>query len=91
MPCVSTLPWKALTWSSSDESLATVDQTGLVTGTGRGVVTISVSAAGLTDSVDIRIVGEGGAFGNNLSWPVVFASPLTGQARRCRTGESVRR
>jgi uncharacterized protein YjdB len=69
------------TWTSSDESLATVDATGLVTGVGRGVVTITAAAMGLSDAVDIRVVGEGGAYGNNLSWPVVFADGIgiTGQ------------
>jgi alpha-tubulin suppressor-like RCC1 family protein len=35
-------------WASSDETIATVDETGLVTGTGVGQVEISASAQGLT-------------------------------------------
>ncbi|MCL2164995.1 MAG: cellulase family glycosylhydrolase [Oscillospiraceae bacterium] len=54
---------KQLTWSSSDEAVATVDQTGIVTAIGDGTVTITVLAANgvVSASCDI-IVTEAGAF-----------------------------
>jgi uncharacterized protein YjdB len=65
-----------ITWTSSNESYATVDETGLVTAVGRGVVTITASVGAAASSVDIRTVGEAGGYGNNLSWPVVFADGI---------------
>lgn len=40
-------------WSSSDESVATVDQTGLVTLVGSGTCVISVTVADKTDTCDV--------------------------------------
>jgi uncharacterized protein YjdB len=60
-------------WASSNTAIATVDANGLVTGTGRGTATITASVGAASDAVDIRVVGEATAFGNNLSYPVVFA------------------
>lgn len=40
-------------WSSSDETVATVDQTGLVTLVGEGTCVISVTVAGVTDTCDV--------------------------------------
>lgn len=40
-------------WSSSDESVATVDQTGLVTLVGAGTCVISVTVADKTDTCDV--------------------------------------
>lgn len=65
-----------ITWTSSDEGIATVDETGLVSAVGRGVVTITASVGAAAASVDIRTVGEAGGYGNNLSWPVVFADGI---------------
>ena len=50
-------------WSSDDESVATVDQTGLVTaaGNGRAHVTVTAADGGFTDSAEI-IVCEGTVF-----------------------------
>lgn len=47
-----------LTWSSSDESIATVDAKGEVTGKGYGTATITATGNGKSASVDIT-VGEG--------------------------------
>jgi len=71
-----------LTWTSSDNGVASVDQTGLVTGVGRGTATITAAVGPVSDAVDIRVVGESTAeLGNNLSIPVVFADGvgITGQ------------
>ncbi|MCL4864679.1 MAG: Ig-like domain-containing protein [Gemmatimonadales bacterium] len=46
---------QAVTWSSSDDGKATVDQTGLVTTRGGGDVTISASSGGKTGSFDLNI------------------------------------
>jgi uncharacterized protein YjdB len=43
-------------WTSSDETLATVDETGLVTSLAAGNVTITASYFGATKSVDITVI-----------------------------------
>lgn len=46
------------TWTSSDESVATVDKNGVVYGEGNGTVTITATTmSGKTDSVEITVVG----------------------------------
>lgn len=64
-----------ITWTSSDPTVASVDETGLVTANGRGTVTITASTSNdVTASVSVRVVGESTEeAGNNLSWPAVFA------------------
>ena len=67
-----------IAWRSSDDGMATVTPDGgLVTGVARGTVTITATAAGKSDTVELRIVGESTTEGgNNLSWPVVFAEGI---------------
>ena len=73
----SNMPVAAIiTWTTSDDGIATVDETGLVSAVGRGVVTITASVGAAAASVDIRTVGEAGGYGNNLSWPVIFADGI---------------
>jgi len=43
-------------WSSIDETVATVDQQGLVTGVDAGTVTITATKNGLSDSVTVDVV-----------------------------------
>ena len=52
-------------WSSSDESVATVTQTGLVTGISIGTATISIAEADTVKYVTVRVTGEG-IFGAEL-------------------------
>jgi chitodextrinase len=49
---------KAVTWSSSNAAVATVDQTGLVTGVSAGTATITVTTqdGGFTDSITVAVV-----------------------------------
>jgi uncharacterized protein YjdB len=67
-------------WESSNTAIASVNNTGLVTGVARGVANISASVrTGASASVQIRVIPGGGdeeATGNNLSWPVVFADGI---------------
>ncbi len=69
-------------WSSADENIATVDETGLVTGVARGSVAITARVENESGSATIRVVGENeGTLGNNLSYPVIFSEGvgITGQ------------
>jgi alpha-tubulin suppressor-like RCC1 family protein len=50
------VPGVTLTWSSTDESVATVTQAGLVTGVGAGTATIQVSGGGQSATVAIVVV-----------------------------------
>jgi uncharacterized protein YjdB len=45
----------SLTWTSSNESVATVSQTGLVTGISPGVVTVTVSSDNITKSMTVFV------------------------------------
>lgn len=49
---------KTVTWSSSDETVATVDENGLVTGIGAGTVTITASAGSYSDSCTVTVLAE---------------------------------
>jgi len=70
------LPGRSFNWASSDDAVATVDNTGLVTGVAQGTANISASADGITASVQIRVAGEATTLGNNLSLPVIFAEGI---------------
>lgn len=66
--------WQVV-WTSSDNAVATVDGTGLVTGMAHGKATVMATSELVSGTVDLNIAGEpiGEEGGNNLSWPVVFA------------------
>jgi len=49
---------KTVTWSSSDESVATVDENGLVTALSGGTVTITASAGSYSDSCTVTVLAE---------------------------------
>lgn len=51
----SDVPNPAATWSSSDETVATVDANGLVTGVAPGQVTITVTVDGVAGTADMTI------------------------------------
>lgn len=52
---------KTLTWSSSNEQVATVDENGLVTAVSAGSTEITVTSAnGKTDSIIVTVLGGGG-------------------------------
>lgn len=46
---------QTITWTSSDESVVTVDANGVVTGIKKGTATITASANGIKDTTEIRI------------------------------------
>lgn len=46
---------QTITWTSSDESVATVDANGVVIGIKRGTATITASANGIKDTTEVRI------------------------------------
>ena len=49
---------KTVRWSSSDENVATVDETGKVTGIGEGnaVITVTTNDGEFTDTCDVRVI-----------------------------------
>lgn len=49
---------KTVTWASSDEGVATVDENGLVTAVGAGTVTITASAGSYSDSCTVTVLAE---------------------------------
>jgi hypothetical protein len=46
----------AVTWSSSDETIATVSESGLVTGTGEGIATIQAAVESVTAAAELTIM-----------------------------------
>jgi hypothetical protein len=56
VPAAAELP--ALTFTSSDETVATVDATGLVTGVAEGTATITVTGGGFTKTVDVTVTPQ---------------------------------
>lgn len=49
------LPGRAVTWSSSNEAVATVSQTGMVTATGEGSAFIRATSGGVTASTTVNV------------------------------------
>lgn len=49
------LPYRRVTWASSDEAVATVDTTGMVTGVAPGSVTITASVEGINSSASVAV------------------------------------
>jgi hypothetical protein len=49
---------KAITWTTSSATLATVSTTGLVTGVGRGTATITAAADGRTGTATVEVADE---------------------------------
>lgn len=52
---------QTITWTSSDESVVTVDANGVVTGIKKGMATITASANGIKDTTEIRIQSNQGS------------------------------
>ncbi len=52
-----TIEEPAINWSSSDETVVTVDETGLVTAVGNGMTDITAQAGDLSDMVSITVMG----------------------------------
>ncbi len=55
-PAGTPLPGRAVTWSSSDANIATVDQAGVVSGVAPGAVTITATSEGVEGTASILVV-----------------------------------
>jgi len=85
----NTLAGRTVTWSSSSQTVATVSQSGLVTGSGVGEATITATSEGRSGSATATVtqslppgvlaVGTVGAAGGSLETPDVGVSIAAGQ------------
>jgi uncharacterized protein YjdB len=64
---------KSVTWSSSNEDVATVDETGLVTAVAEGTakITVKTNDEGFTDSITVTVLEEKTSY-------IVFITPVDG-------------
>lgn len=69
----------AVSWSSSDPSVATVDAAGIVNAVGAGRATITASAAGKTASTPVRVHDPAAAAANATSEALVAAALASGR------------
>ena len=69
-----------LTWSSSDETVATVDETGLVTAVGAGEadITVSVADANISSTTHIKVV----ILPTGVEAPETLSLELNGEATK---------
>ncbi|OAV45800.1 hypothetical protein A3850_004935 [Lewinella sp. 4G2] len=69
-----------LTYTSSDENIATVDATGLVTGVAEGEVTITVTTedGGFSDAISLKVLNPNSVVNWALSKPVVGTGTADG-------------
>jgi len=51
-------PGKSIAWSTDNAAVATVDQTGLVTGIGAGTCTITATAGALVNTVSVTVAAR---------------------------------
>jgi Bacterial Ig-like domain (group 2) len=76
-PNFNILTGRVITWSSSDQSLATVDATGLVTGVGAGVAFITATSEGKSGTAQITVNAQVSCAGAPLALAVGEVHVLT--------------
>ena len=78
---------QTVTWSSSDNNVATVSSSGLVTGVAKGKATISASAGGFTDKCEVTVKSAKPAGAVDLGLSVFWAEKNLGAANSYDAGD----
>ena len=78
---------QTVTWSSSDKSIASVSNSGLVTGVAKGKATISASAGGFTQTCEVTVKSAKPAGAVDLGLSVFWAEKNLGAAHSYDAGD----
>ena len=67
-----TMPDYDISWSSSDNSIVVVDQTGKITGKNTGTATITAEVGGFTATCAVTVIDDGlsGSCGDSATWSI---------------------
>lgn len=82
------VPTSYISYSSSDDTIATVNDTGLVTGVGEGTVTITATVLGKTGTIEITSLIPDIPFAAGTVYVVGSAKYVTGESLPSPTGGS---
>jgi len=78
---------RAITWTSDNPAVATVDENGVATGTGSGSALVSATSGGVSGTSAITVTtlrfGAVSAGGHALTWANVLSGGIVHQGRTC--------